>query len=120
MNMFTWLLMGHLVADWCLQNDWMAAGKVRGRGSRALAVHCGVYTITVGGAFWMASNRTASFSELVVVGGFLFLSHWCIDGFDLARVWGRVWRQTDSKMVRLGVDQTLHLVVLAGLAEGMG
>lgn len=46
----------------------------------------------------------------------VFLSHWLIDGTRLVNLWMRVSRQSDLETVRLMVDQTLHLLVLALVA----
>ncbi len=44
MNLFSWLLVGHLVGDWVFQSDWMAQGKRQGLVTPAGMVHFVVYT----------------------------------------------------------------------------
>jgi len=105
-----------------LQNDWMARNK-RGHpwGSACLA-HCLVYTITLGIAFAWAIQRQGRLLAPIPVLGFvmaIFLSHWLIDGWDLARRWGVLMGQTDNTPVRMVVDQTLHIIVLALLSGGL-
>ena len=109
---FLWLSLGHLVGDWLLQNDWMARGKRAGLFTFPGTVHFTIYTAAVMGALWLSGvwdgGPVAYFVGLAV-----FLSHWLIDGADLAGWWMRTYRQSDREMVRVMVDQTLHLLVLA-------
>lgn len=117
MTIFVWLLIGHFIGDWMLQNDWMARSK-RGRWwSASCVVHCLVYTSTLVLIAWFGSGRTAELTQLA----FLFLStlltHWLIDGFNLAKHWGRIVNQTQNESVRIVVDQTMHLFVLGVLAS---
>ena len=43
MTMFSWLLLGHLLGDWLLQNDWMAQGKRQGFFTLAGLIHFTIY-----------------------------------------------------------------------------
>lgn len=117
MNIFTWLVIGHLVGDWMLQNDWMARGKQRHLFTQAIFVHCAVYTATLLATLWMATfNKDVQppyFTFLAVI----FLSHWLIDAGNLAGHWVRWWKQSRLLFVRIMVDQTLHVLVLAALME---
>jgi hypothetical protein len=112
MNTFTWLLMGHLLGDWLLQNDWMAKGKKRASLTLAGAVHFTVYTAIVSGALWLSGIRDKSTAFYLVFYGVTFVSHWWIDAGDIVERWMRFYRQSDLEMVRVMVDQTLHLLVL--------
>jgi hypothetical protein len=49
----------------------------------------------------------------LLVNTFVFLSHWLIDGTNLVQQWMRWVGQRDQVMVRVVIDQTLHLLVLA-------
>jgi hypothetical protein len=115
MSTFDWLLVGHLVGDWVLQNHWMAQGKRRGLLTPAGAVHVAVYAAAVVGALWLsgASERPGCIliSAVIVV-----VSHWLIDGADITERWMRLYRQSEQEIVRVMVDQALHLLVLALLA----
>ena len=118
MNTFDWLLAGHLVGDWVLQNDWMAVGKKRGLFTVAGGVHFALYTVAVVGALWLSEPQTAGLRCYLVGGAFVFLSHWLIDAASLAEHWRRIYRQSDLDWVRVVVDQTLHILVLALLCVG--
>jgi hypothetical protein len=121
MTPFIWLCIAHLVGDWMLQNDWMARNKRGHPWSAACLTHCVVYTITLGVALGWATLRQGHLLAPLSMLGFMvaiFVSHWLIDGWDLARRWGKLMGQTDNTPVRVVVDQTLHIIVLAFLASG--
>lgn len=113
----------------------MADGKQAGLWSVPLWVHCLIYTGATGGALVLAAVTSAEweagagfdaiFEGLVggsvwVVIALLLLSHWLIDGLQLADRWGRLLRQSRVAVVQTMVDQTLHLLVLAALAVWVG
>jgi hypothetical protein len=118
MNLFSWLLVGHLVGDWLLQNAWMAEGKQGGLFSSPLAMHCLIYTSAVGAAFYLGAGELSD--ELVWLLALVWMSHWLIDGLNLPRLWGRLIGQNDIPLVRMGVDQTMHVAVLALITLGLG
>lgn len=82
-------LLCHLVGDFCLQNDWMAAKK------REDSFHCGVH-VAVYTAVFLAI--TQSIWALLLIAG----THFLIDRFGLARKWcefygvGFPWSQTPN------------------------
>jgi threonine/homoserine/homoserine lactone efflux protein len=117
MSTFAWLLMGHLVGDWLLQNDWMARGKRQGLFTSAGTVHFALYTVTILGTLWLSGYRHAEPATFLALGAIVYLSHWLVDAGNLARRWMRLYRQSERELVRIMVDQTLHLLVLALLAE---
>jgi len=110
---FVWLLLGHLVGDWLLQNDWMAKGKRQGLFTRAGSMHFAIYTAVVGGMLWFSGVRDLGPALFLVLVAMVFVSHWLIDATDVVQWWMRFQRQSDLEVVRLMVDQTLHLLVLA-------
>jgi hypothetical protein len=113
LNTFTWLLVGHLVGDWLLQNDWMARGKKNGPLTLAGVVHFAVYTAATTGAFWLSGAKPTC---LIGAAGILLVSHWLIDVTDAAGRWMCFYGQSNDEMVRVVVDQAMHLLVLALLA----
>jgi hypothetical protein len=117
MNIFTWLIIGHLVGDWMLQNDWMARGKARSLFTQAIFVHCAVYTLTLLAALWIATIDQQQRPPYIVFLLLIFFSHWLIDAGNLAGHWVRWWRQSRLLFVRIMVDQTLHVLVLACFME---
>ena len=68
------LLLGHLVGDYLLQNNWMALGKSKhnGLGWFTCTVHCLFYTVAVCSLMWLWDIKW-----IVAV----FLSHFVIDKF---------------------------------------
>ena len=115
MDTFAWLAMGHLVGDWLLQNDWMARGKRKRLITAAGMAHFAVYTLTILGALWVSRTRAQSTEVYLLVALVVFISHWLLDATNIVDYWMRVFQQTSSSMVRVMVDQSFHLLVLAGL-----
>jgi len=116
LNVFSWLLLAHLVGDWLLQNDWMARGKRQGLFTLAGTVHFAVYTATAVGALWLSGAADGNPIVLLIGAVVIFASHWLLDAAGIADRWVRLCRQSDGESVRIMVDQTLHLLVLAALA----
>ena len=116
MNLFNCLLLGHLVGDWMLQNEWMARNKQRHWFNSAILVHCTVYTGTLLLALWWADQANPA-PPYLLFSVMVFLSHWLIDAGRLADRWGRLLRQSRFHFVQIMVDQTMHLLVLAVLVE---
>lgn len=137
-----YLLCGHLLGDYILQNDWQAANKTNPlvgsrpnplltleeletarrsevRGHLACTVHCLLYTLSVAAfSFWWMPWW-----------GYLacFALHWPMDRFRLARVW--MERVSGQKAFACGllspwsviiVDNVFHLLTLAGIAAIAG
>ncbi len=121
MTTFIWLLIGHLLGDWLLQNDWMARGKKQALLSLAGMAHCALYSAVIVAILWFAGDQAHSRAFCVPLGITVFVSHWLIDGADVAARWMRFYRQSNLEMVRVMVDQTLHNLVLAwaALLSGM-
>jgi hypothetical protein len=116
MNVFSWLVVGHLIGDWLLQNDWMARGKKQRLVTAAGMTHFLIYTLTVMVTCWLAWRSTPDMLEYLLIGSIIFVTHWLIDATDVVGAWIRLLRQTDMPMMRIMVDQTFHLLVLAGVA----
>jgi len=70
------MLLGHLVGDYLLQNNWMAIGKTKhnGIGWLACTVHCFLYSLAVCLLMW---QWTMAWFAVV------FLSHFVLDKFGL-------------------------------------
>ena len=117
MNTFSWLLVGHLVGDWLLQNDWMARGKRQGLFTWAGVAHFAVYTAAIMSLLWLFDEGLRSPLFYLRVSLIVFISHWLIDATRIVEGWMQFYHQgQDNEMVRVVVDQTLHLLVLAVLA----
>ena len=115
MNMFTWLLLGHFVGDWILQNDWMAKGKKKALLTPAGMVHFTIYTFTIMGALWLSGVTDTDPMFYLTIGIVVFLSHWLVDATNMVEWWMRAYRQSDLEIVKLMVDQVLHLLLLSAV-----
>lgn len=116
METFDWLLVGHLVSDWILQNDWMARGKRKKLLTLAGATHVAIYTATTSGALWLSEAVDGRPGYHLAAATVLAVSHWLVDATDLVEGWMRFFRQSRLESVRLMVDQVLHVLVLSMLA----
>ena len=112
MNTFDWLLIGHLVGDWLLQNDWMAKNKKCGLVTLPGLVHFTIYTLTIIGGLYLAGVRDSAPLYYFGLGTIVFVSHWLIDTTQVVNSWMRLFHQSDLEWVHFLVDQTYHLLVL--------
>ncbi|MCL4861461.1 MAG: DUF3307 domain-containing protein [Caldilineaceae bacterium] len=117
MSLFNWLLVGHLIADWMLQNDWMARNKLQQWLAPAIFVHCTIYTLTLLIMVWSWQPDHFVTPQSLLFGAGIFLSHWIIDAGNLAARWMQWLRQSRLPFVQIMVDQTMHVVIIALLAE---
>jgi len=116
MNLFNWLILGHFVADWLFQSDWMAIGKRERFFARAGLAHYALYTLIILLTLKSFSHQSGGIASCLLVGALIFLSHWLIDGSQLIRRWMRFFGQRDQVMVTMVIDQTLHLLILGTIA----
>jgi hypothetical protein len=121
--LFGVFLLSHLVGDFMLQTDWQAREKAHGlRGGaahrRALAVHGLMYMLAFVPAFvWVADD--SGVLAAVGVAALVGLPHVIVDDGGLVAAWIRQVKHvpgTPSTVVRLGVDQTSHVLALALVA----
>lgn len=116
------MLLGHLVGDYIVQNDWMAKNKTKpwvpgpeGRyGHEACTIHCLLYTLAV----WAFTWWWMPYWGLAIC----FAFHWPIDRFRLAKLWMiYVSGQKDfatgllSPWSIIVVDNIFHLLTLYGI-----
>ena len=100
MTVFLWLVLGHLVGDWVLQNDWMAKGKTLGLVNRAGLTHFAIYATTILTTLWLSGWRNRPVLTLLPIGLGVFATHWLIDAGRLAERWMHLYRQSNVEVVR--------------------
>jgi len=95
----------HLIADWLLQNEWMAVNKVR-LTHPAAWIHGGIHGVLLGLIFGWAGGVT------------LALLHIVIDTRVPIRWWNKVFKRcedsSDLPILLIGCDQVLHIGCIAG------
>jgi hypothetical protein len=97
-------LVAHLVADWILQNDWMARNKTSLRHPAAWT-HAGIQVLCLGLSLgWLAG---------LVLG----VAHLLIDTRGPVEWWIRCFkkcgRAPEAVTIAIWLDQTLHVVCIA-------
>lgn len=105
MELFSSLLVGHLVGDFLLQTAWMAEKKEREW--VPLFIHCFLYTAVVA-LFALLAGGLSIMAILVI-----FISHILIDKTRLVDFWAKyITRSPEKTWLRVIQDQTWHLLVL--------
>jgi len=121
-EVFAVFVVSHLVGDFALQTEWQAQHKRGGLGPdptarRALLAHVTTYTLAFVPAFvWLWDPLGAGVLALAAI---LFGTHLVQDDGRLLDEYISRVKRTDPgshPMVFLALDQTLHVVVLFGLA----
>ena len=124
-EIFVVFVVSHMVGDFALQTDWQAVTKHGGlrrgntRGRAALLAHCSTYTLAFAPCFiWLAGDL--GWSVLAVVAGIFFPHVLQDDGRALAHYMRTVKKADPASLpvVALGLDQSIHAVVLLLLAIG--
>jgi hypothetical protein len=106
-------IVGHLIGDFILQNDWQAQGKKKS--SWICAFHCLLWTLSV--------ILVAGWWRHWWVWPVLFITHFIQDRGPLVRKWMHLAGQDSFAGPPLGpwsiivVDNVLHIVVLACVAK---
>lgn len=104
MSPFEKAVVAHLVADWILQNDWMALNKMK-LTHPAGWVHAGIHGVLLGLALgW--------------VGGLVLgVVHLLIDTGAPLNWWVRVFKKCDTSphagLIRIATDQAIHIASIA-------
>lgn len=100
------MIIGHMIGDYLLQNDWMALNKKRS--SLHCAVHCLLWTLSV-----MACAGSVS----TFLAGWLFATHFAIDRttfvtWYMGAVGQSGFRDKMAPWSSIAVDNTFHLLTL--------
>jgi len=97
------MLLGHLVGDYLLQNNFMALNKSKFslKGWFACIIHCIIYTYAV-----CLVMQEYNWLWIAIV----FLSHFFIDKFSLAALYLKALKSRDlSKIIRIDKSTVLHM-----------
>jgi len=116
--MFAKLLLAHLIGDYFVQTDWMAMNKTKNTldGWSACFFHSALYSLVI----MIAMTIGAHYSTVTCleVFGFVFLTHFPIDKFSLAKyllkLKGNDITRTDALfwVVYIAVDNGTHLILM--------
>lgn len=93
-------LVGHLIGDWLLQNDWMSKNKPKL--GVAFVVHILVVSVSLSLVTGWWDYR----------GALALVSHALIDGLQLPRRWMAFYNQSPYEWLRLVIDQAMHIISL--------
>lgn len=106
MELFDWLLVGHLVGDFILQTRWMADKKAKQL--LPLLMHAAVYTVTV--TSFASLGKGLSWWRI----GAIFISHVILDQRAFIDYWAtKVNGNTDIDWLKIALDQSWHILILA-------
>ncbi len=106
MNLFTWMLVGHLAGDFLLQSSWMAEKKAVEW--IPLVAHCLTYTAAV--AIFTLPVGGLSLTAMILI----FLGHFVIDRRRFVHLWAKhVSRAGGNSWLKVVQDQSWHIIVLA-------
>jgi len=109
MNIFCWMLVGHMVGDFLLQTGWMAKKTIN---MASLITHCLVYALAVYVSTLPAGGL--SVTALLVI----FVSHLVLDQRKFVFFWvSRVNKAESLQWMNIVIDQSFHLLVLALAAQ---
>lgn len=110
MNLFSWLLIGHLIGDFLLQTGWMAKKKTDNLAP--LFFHCFVYTSVI----YIVSIPAGGLKPLALLA--IFLAHLLLDQRKFTNFWVHNINNADGlQWFYIVVDQCFHLLVLAVVAQ---
>ena len=104
MTPFERALVAHLVADWVLQNDWMAMNK-RSLKHPAAWVHSGIQALCLGLALDWRAGLVLGFSHLLIDTN-LPVAWWM-------RHFKKCANSPQAGVIGLWLDQTLHILAIA-------
>lgn len=104
MKIFGWLIIGHLIGDYLLQNQWMAEKK--SDEWVPLFIHSTVYTLTV----YLMSLIGGGLSWRGII--LIYITHLILDRRFLTDFWIKYITFSNSTWLATMVDQSWHIIVL--------
>ncbi len=109
----TLAIIGHLVGDYLVQNDWMAQNKKKN--SFICAIHCLFWT---GSVMALTGWYAIMSARVLLVFGVLFLTHFAQDRTNIVQWWMKLIRQPKFLQPPLApwsiivVDNVWHIVAI--------
>ena len=113
MSLFAYLVLGHLVGDYLLQNSWMAMNKATKW--IPLLTHCLVYTLSIVVAM-LIGDFTISWTAIII----LYASHVFLDKRFFVLWWVRTImgvKKPEGNWLCIMADQVFHLLILGFIAH---
>jgi len=104
MTSFEKAFVAHLIADWVLQNDWMARHKTSLRHPAAW-VHAGIHGVCLGLALGWPGGVVLGFAHLLI--DTRVPVAWWIQHFK------RSQQAPESATIAIWLDQTFHIACIA-------
>jgi hypothetical protein len=109
------LLMGHLVGDYLLQDDWQAQNKKKPSplGDIACAVHSIIYTLCVWAFTWLGGNLWPAWALAII-----YVTHFCLDRWKFMPWWFKMANKPIfgappmAPWSYIVVDNIFHILVL--------
>lgn len=117
------LLLGHLVGDYLLQNEWMAQNKSTNtlKGWLAATIHCLIYTLAVCTIMWewnLVWVIAVFFSHFFIdkfAFGYWYLKHIKgLDTYSYKMVFLSELRAGFNAIIYTATDNTMHLLLMWG------
>lgn len=117
------LLLGHLVGDYLLQNEWMAQNKSKNTwlGWLTAFIHCIIYTLAVclimweWNIIWVVAVFFSHFFIDKFAFGYWYLKHIKgLDTYSYKMVWLSELRAGFNAVIYTVTDNTMHLVLMWG------
>jgi len=109
------LLLGHILGDYFFQTHWMVTNKTLpgNNGSRACFIHCIIYSYCV--LACLIFTLPPNFVIVAFIG--IFLSHWFIDRYGLAKRYmilkgGPDFTNPFAPIIYIFIDNTSHIVLM--------
>lgn len=104
------LIMGHLIGDYLLQNDWMARNKKNS--SLHCFTHCALYTMAIAIVITMTGDSWPLWAFTVVFGTHFLQDRTNIVSWFMSKVGQDRFKEDLGPWSMIVVDNTLHLLVL--------
>lgn len=105
-------IVGHLVGDYLLQNDWMANNKkhLGGHGNTACVVHCCLWTFAV-----IVFSGWYRAEHMHFIATLLFITHYLQDRYNIISWWMRLRWKDQSRFMRCDEFDLTDMRVVPGL-----